>query len=267
MSTTNTERAKSSVSIRSVAIPAEHGGWGFLCEPLILGLLMAPSLPGIGLVLMMAAVFLVHQPLKMVVKDRSKGRVYERTRLAQQFLIIYGVIGAVGFGIAWLSAPSLVWIIPLLTAAPFAALQLTYELRNDGRKVTSEIVGALVLAASAPALLLAAGHPPLLAVLAWGVLALRIIPAIVYVRARLRLIHGKPVRRQLAILLHLASVGIGLLLGMSALANGAIMLATGVLLVRAIYGLYFSPPVAAKVVGFQELFFGIAFAAVCAVAL
>lgn len=267
MSTGNVVRAKSSVSIKSVAVPAEHGGWGFLSEPLLLGLLIAPSLPGIGLVLMMAAVFLLHQPLKIVVKDRRKGRVYERTRLAQQFLVIYGVSGLVGFGITWVSASNPLWIIPLLTAAPFAALQLAYELRNDGRNLVSEIVGALVLAASAPALLLAAGHLPLLAVLAWGALALRIIPAILYVRARIRLIHGKPIRRQLIIAAHLAAVVIGLFLWASGLANAAILLATGALLARAIYGLYFSPSVAAKVVGFQEVFWGMAYMVMCAVAL
>lgn len=66
MSAANAVRAKSTVSIKTVAIPAEHGGWGFLCEPLILGLLIAPSLAGIGIVLMMAAAFLLHQPFKIV---------------------------------------------------------------------------------------------------------------------------------------------------------------------------------------------------------
>lgn len=267
MSATNAVRAKSSVSIKSVAIPAEHGGWGFLCEPLLLGLLIAPSLPGIGLVLMMTAVFLLHQPFKIVVKDRRKGRMYERTRLAQQFLMIYGVIGVIGFGIAWLSASNPLWIIPLLTTTPFVALQLAYELRNDGRNLISEMAGALVLATSAPAVLLASGHTPLLAALAWCVMALRLIPAILYVRARLRLIHGKPVRHQNTIVLHWVVVVIGLLMWTSGLANAAITLATCALLVRAIYGLYFSPPVAAKVIGFQEVFFGITYTVVCALAL
>lgn len=267
MSATNAVRAKSTVSIKSVAIPAEHGGWGFLCEPLILGLLIAPSLAGIGIVLMMAAAFLLHQPFKIVVKDRRKGRVYERTRLAQQFLVIYAVIGVVGFGIAWVSASNPMWIIPLLTAAPFAALQIAYELRNDGRNLVSEIVGALVLAVSAPAILLVAGHTPLLAALVWSALTLRIIPSILYVRARLRWTHGKTVRRQIPVILHLGVVGIGLLLWTSGLASAAIMLAAGLLLARAIYGLYFSPPVAARVVGFQEVFFGIAYTLVCAFAL
>ncbi|HDL49896.1 MAG TPA: prenyltransferase, partial [Actinobacteria bacterium] len=35
-----------SVRLRSVAMPTEHGGWGFTLEPIILGLLVAPSPAG-----------------------------------------------------------------------------------------------------------------------------------------------------------------------------------------------------------------------------
>lgn len=34
-------------SLRSVAIPAEHGGWGLTLEPGILGVLVAPDLAGV----------------------------------------------------------------------------------------------------------------------------------------------------------------------------------------------------------------------------
>ena|SRR5438045_2599608 len=39
---TNRPRA-SSVRIRLVALPVEHGGWGLTLEPIALGLLLAPS--------------------------------------------------------------------------------------------------------------------------------------------------------------------------------------------------------------------------------
>ena len=35
--------AASRVRIRSIALPTEHGGWGFTLEPILLGLLVAPS--------------------------------------------------------------------------------------------------------------------------------------------------------------------------------------------------------------------------------
>ncbi|VAV92581.1 Putative membrane-spanning protein, partial [hydrothermal vent metagenome] len=32
----------SRVNVRSIALPTEHGGWGFTLEPILLGLLVAP---------------------------------------------------------------------------------------------------------------------------------------------------------------------------------------------------------------------------------
>ena len=45
-------------TIRSVALPTEHGGWGFLAEPILPGLLVAPSWAGLLLSLAALAVFL-----------------------------------------------------------------------------------------------------------------------------------------------------------------------------------------------------------------
>lgn len=39
---TDTSAART-VKLRTVALPAEHGGWGFLFEPIVLGLLLAPT--------------------------------------------------------------------------------------------------------------------------------------------------------------------------------------------------------------------------------
>ena len=39
------------ISLRSVALPVEHGGWGMLGEPLLLGLFIAPSWAGLGVAL------------------------------------------------------------------------------------------------------------------------------------------------------------------------------------------------------------------------
>ena len=33
-----------SVRLKAIALPPEHGAWGFLLEPIVLGLLVAPSL-------------------------------------------------------------------------------------------------------------------------------------------------------------------------------------------------------------------------------
>src|SRR3990172_6520564 len=71
--------------IKSVALPAEHGGWGFTLEPIFLGMLVAPSWYGALLGLSALAVFLIHQPVKVATKDRIKGRRPIRTVWAERF--------------------------------------------------------------------------------------------------------------------------------------------------------------------------------------
>lgn len=258
-------RVKPSVSIKSVAFPAEHGGWGFLIEPLLMGLLIAPSLAGVGIGIAATALFLLHQPVKIVVKDRRKGRLYERTRLAQRFWVLYSVIATAGLAVSLVLTRDVVWVIPLLMALPFAGVQFLFEVRSEGRNLISELFGALALAATAPAILLTSHSEGSAA--AWGLMALRTIPAILYVRTRLRLIHGKTPNRLIPLSLHVAALVIGIPLWVNGVTNVLLLMGLAMLLARAVYGLWMSKAVAAKTVGFQEVFFGLFYAIVCALAL
>ncbi|HRO23471.1 MAG TPA: YwiC-like family protein, partial [Promineifilum sp.] len=40
-----------SVSFKSVALPAEHGSWSLVSEPIVLGMLVAPTWAGLALVI------------------------------------------------------------------------------------------------------------------------------------------------------------------------------------------------------------------------
>jgi len=82
----------SGVRWRSVAVPKEHGGWGFLLDPILLGLLVAPSPAGLFLVLLDLAAFLARTPLKIVWKDTQRGRRYARTAAALKALFVYAVL-------------------------------------------------------------------------------------------------------------------------------------------------------------------------------
>jgi hypothetical protein len=83
---------------RSVALPAEKGSWSLVSEPILLGLLVAPSWVGAALAVGAFALFLCNRPLKVYLADRRRGRAYERTALALRYLVIYGVVALVGLG-------------------------------------------------------------------------------------------------------------------------------------------------------------------------
>ena len=74
---------------KNMALPAEHGGWGFLVEPMVLGLVLAP--PGAGVCFALAALagFLARHPLRLRLLDRRKRVRYPRTALAERFLTGY----------------------------------------------------------------------------------------------------------------------------------------------------------------------------------
>jgi hypothetical protein len=243
--------------LKSVALPTEHGGWGFLLEPIVLGLLVAGSLPGLLFAVAALGVFLLHQPLKLALKDHRQRRRTARTIWAERFALLYGAL-ALAPMVVLLLTRDWIFLWPVVLAVPFASVQLYYEARAQGRRLLPEVCGALALAMIAPALALLAGGAWPAALWLWMLLALRAVSAILYVRARLRLEYGRPVSAFSVWAAH----GLGLLVAIGLAAIQAApwlgVLAFGVLLARAGLGLSrHRQPQSAKIIGFQELAYGL----------
>ncbi len=253
------------VSLAAIALPAEHGGWGLLGEPILLGLLLAPSPAGAALAAASIAAFLLHNPAKVLLADVRRRARYPRTAVAARVAVAYAVVAVIGLAVAAALATGPFWA-PLVLAAPVAVIQLAYGARNRGRDLVAEIAGGVALAASAPAILLAGGGPAETAAIVGGLLAARAAGSIIYIRARLRRDRG-----------HAASPGGPLLVHAAALVGASLLARTGLLpwtaaaaflllLARAAWGL--SPwhrVVRPRTVGFQEMAFGMASAALIAI--
>src|SRR5215471_8997516 len=91
-------RVKNGVRLKTIALPVEHGGWGFLLEPIALGLILAPSIAGLYLALSALMLFLARQPLTIVMVNRH--RESPRTALARRFGALYLFAGAATFSAA-----------------------------------------------------------------------------------------------------------------------------------------------------------------------
>lgn len=236
-----------------------------MAEPLLLGLLVAPSWPGVALSIAAFGVFLIQHPLLLTLKDWSKGKRYPRTPLAERFSLIYGGVALFGALIALLASPHPFWP-PLLIALPLAFIQLIAAVRSEARALLPEWAGALSLGAAAPAIALAAGWEMLPAFALWGVLAARTLPSIVYVRARLRLERGTSAPIPLAILTALIGVGALILLFAAQLTGPFAVLGGLILLGRAVFGL--SPlrrARRAQIIGFQEIGYGVLYVVLAAI--
>ncbi|HMQ32986.1 MAG TPA: YwiC-like family protein [Chloroflexaceae bacterium] len=245
------------VRLRPIALPVEHGGWAFLGAPVLLGMLVAPSVAGAWLGLAALGAFLTRQPLKLAVGDRRRGRRFPRTAVAERFVLLYATAALLAFVVAWMIAAHPFWA-PLLLAAPLAAAQLSFDLRKQSRALPAELAGAVAISSLAATIATAGGWAIGPALVLWLLLALQAVAAIVYVGARLRLARGEPARRWPTYATHLAALAVVAGLGWLGAAPWLAAGAFAVLAARAALGLL---PAAlrapAPLVGVQEIGFSL----------
>ncbi len=176
---------------RAVALPAEHGGWSLTLEPVVLGLLVAPSAAGWLLGAAAFLGFLARTPLKLALVDRWRKRRLDRTILAERVAAVeIAALGGALVGAAVLGDAAL-WL-PLALAAPLFGVELWFDARSRGRRLVPELAGSVGMGAFAAAIALAGGEARLLAFGLWAVVAARAMAAMPFVRVQLRRAKGQP---------------------------------------------------------------------------
>lgn len=175
---------------KAVVLPSEHGGWGLTLEPVLLGLLVAPSAAGACLGLAALLAFLVRTPLKLVLVDRRRGRHLPRTTLAARVAAVE-VAAIVGLTAAATVLGGPAWWLVVLAAAPLVGVELWYDARSRGRHLVAELAGATGISAVVAAVAIVGGEPAGLAVALWLVLAGRVASSIPYVRDQVARLHGR----------------------------------------------------------------------------
>lgn len=256
-STEDAARRTKDIAFRPLALPTEHGGWGFLLEPLVLAMIVAPSWCGALICVASICAFLTRQPLKLAMQDMLRGRRYPRTKWCTIFASSYAagafvaVSAAIAFG-GWRIA------IPFAAVAPLAIVNIVHDARNKSRALLPEITGPIAMASSAAAIAIAGGERMAIAFAMMTLLVLRGIPSVVYVRSLLTRAHGKEASEILPVTLHAIAIVIALVLWRLDLAPLAAAIVLAVLLARATYGLTHDVP-PAKTIGWREIALGALF--------
>lgn len=184
MTTATTAPAAARSPLRAVALPNEHGGWGLTAEPVVLGLLLAPSFAGASLGVAALLAFLVRTPVKLLSIDARHGRWIDRSRLALRVASAeLAAIVLLAAATTWAAGWS--WLVPVGIAAPLVALEWWYDSRGRGRRLAPELAGAVGIAAVAAAVVVAGGGSAWLAAGAWLVLAARALGSIPFVRTQI----------------------------------------------------------------------------------
>ncbi|PTY04966.1 hypothetical protein DB347_19950 [Opitutaceae bacterium EW11] len=247
--------AARSVSARRLLLPAEHGSWALVFEPVALGLLVAPSAPGFALALAVAAGFFLRKPAKLGWgRLASKDPLVRRT--ARRAAVVFAALGS-----AFLLAAGLLGglrvLAPFAAALPGAAYFAWCDRTGRVRSLASEFVGAATCSLPLVAIALA-GWWKLPSALALGAVGLaRSLPTIAVVRAVLRREERGSV--SLAVALQILAISlVGALAFFSLVPSGAAFV-TGALAMRAALYLSFSKRApSAKTFGILETIVGLA---------
>lgn len=254
----NAPKKSQPVSIKSVALPHEHGVWGFWFEPSLLGLALFPSLAGLSLALAALAALLCQQPLSLYLSDVQRQKHYPRTDLAKQFTIIYATLTFCLFIFCLFTATNLQFLYPLFFAFPLASIQFLAKLQHQGRKLIPELAGVTAIAALAASLSLLGAASTQLALTLWFILVARNLPSILYVRARLRLERKESINRLPALSAGILALVIMIFLARYDLVPALVVEAFLLLFLRAALGLSMRRPLKAKTIGILELIYGLA---------
>jgi hypothetical protein len=245
------------VSWRSVALPAEHGGWAWLFGPILLGLLVVPSAIGFFLALIDVAAYLARTPFKIIWKDNQRGRRYARTAAAYKVLFIYAMIALFGLTVV-LILGGLLPLVPLFLVLPLSAVVLYYDLFANGRDLLPELLAPVALSAVVASMALAHGWnwPYTLAI--WTIPLLISLPAVLFIRTRLRLDRGQPSQRGLTLVAHVIAALLAAAMATATLIPTLAAVAIFILLGRALYALSNSRrPMAVKTLGWSEVIFSL----------
>ena len=245
-------------ALRPLALPAEHGGWGFLFEPILLGLLVRPSWAGALVAVAALFGFLIRHPLKLALQDLLRDRSYPRTMYCWIIAGAYAAAAAIALAAA-VSLGGLALFIPLGLVAPLALTQVLYDANNRSRMILPELSGAAAMSSIAAAIAIAGGMRLVPALGLAGVIVARTIPSISYVRTLLQRSHGKTASSWPALALHLAAFAIVYY------APWPVAIAILLLLVRAMWGLAHEPP-RATTIGWREIVFGVAYVGIAFIA-
>jgi hypothetical protein len=180
-------------SLRSVAIPSEHGGWSLTLEPALLGLIVAPSPAGFALAAAALVGFLLRTPLRVVLVDRFRDRRLGRTGIAARLAAGETAVLAALIAVAF-AAGEPGWWVPMVPAGALIAIEIWYDIRSRSRRLVPELAGTVGIGAIAAAIALAGGAATAVAYGLWLVIAARAVSAVFFVRLQLRRAKGQPHR-------------------------------------------------------------------------
>jgi hypothetical protein len=249
---TASESSRVSGAIKLI-LPREHGSWSLALEPLALGMLAAPSKPGIALAAAALSGFFLRRPLRLVLK----GKPDPRRSLAFACIAGLGMLALVNLlliaqsGVSWR-----LW--PLIPAGLAGLMFIWFDSRNEAREGVAEVAGATAFGLLPATFGALAGWSTLASIALAMVMLVRAIPTVMLVRTYLRLNKGRVSTTIPALLAAGAGLFLAACLVSSGIAPWPVILFALAMTAGTIWLLGWCPRLSAKTVGIAETTFGAA---------
>lgn len=243
-------------SLRSILLPKEHGSWSLAFEPLLLGLLVVPSRPGLILAVAVMAGFFVRRPLKLAATLPADD---DRRGPALLWAILFSVLALTCLGgAAFTGSWRALW--PLLLCGPLGATFLWFDLRNEMREAEAELSGSAAFALVPAAMATLAGWSAPAALGLAALMLTRSLPTVLTVRTYLRQAKGLPAHPVGALASAAGAFVAIVVLGLYAIVPAAGgLLAAGLLLRTIVFVTTLRPAWPAKRVGMLEGVIGVVY--------
>lgn len=236
----------------SVFLPKEHGSWSLALEPVLFGLLVAPSLAGGSLAVSAAAAFFLRRPVKAVWRAPH--------RAAWLAAGLLGFCAAAGLAKSILLAGWSPFLF-LLPALPLAALFLHWDRQNESRAAHAELAACGIFALLPAVMAAQAGRPAVIAITLSAIMLARSLPTVLIIRTYLRRRKGSPTRPLPAVLTTLVTVGLLLALATAGQAPWTAFVLVLIAALRlALLVPAWQPNWSAKCIGIAEAVFGLGYA-------
>ncbi len=203
---------QASVDLKKVLLPREHGAWGMLAEPIVVGLIAVGMHTDVAVGLVMAGAvtgFFARRPLLVGWFSRA-ARGDGSYRTARAWAIGLGLAAAGMIGGAWVTAGDRqTFAIALGVAVGLGLVQLVLEVGKRGRSVGAEWAGAVALSMIVVLMVAHAGGACGVAWVLGGAMAAKQVATVGYIRLRLRAVRDMAEREDYWI----AGVGLAALIG------------------------------------------------------
>jgi hypothetical protein len=247
-------------TFRQIALPIEHGSWGFVLEPLALALIVAYSPAGLFLSISAFFIFLAHQPVRALFNEK-----FSHVRLLSGLVLsLYGIVALASL-FASFSRGSSAAFLPFGFAIFLMTAFLITELFKTKQGLWASVIAPVSVDLIAISVILLGNWAITKALLFFVLLLARSVQTTFYIHEKLQKLKGK---KYTSLYVHLTGFFF-LVFGLSAYALNSFPLlpsfAILILVLRAARGLSKNAPkTTVRKIGINEFIYGILFVAISA---